>query len=443
MQRIRNVKHMERAIYNKLLEWKNNVERKPLILLGARQVGKTYILKQFGAREFSNMVYVNCHNNEFMANLFTDFDISRVIYQISVHTGQKITSGKTLLFLDEIQEIHNGIASLKYFCEDMRELHVVVAGSLLGISLKEDESFPVGKVNTMRMFPMTFSEFLIASGRGQLAEAIDNLDYETMRLLNDECTDKLRQYFFTGGMPEAVANWMQNHDPKLVRKIHGEILESYYMDFAKHTKTKVRHIRMVWDSIPAQLAKENKKFIFGLVKKGARAAQFEEALQWLVDAGLVIRVNRCTMPRQPLKFYSDPSAFKIYLLDCGLLATLCETEPADILLGSKAFVEFKGAFAENFVLQQLTAKQNLPAYYFSKDNSTQEVDFLVQTPERIVPTEVKAEENVKSKSLSTFIKEDFKELGLKGLRCSMKPYVDQGWMENIPLYAVEAYFSGV
>jgi len=434
---------MERAIYNKLLEWKNNVERKPLILLGARQVGKTYILKQFGAREFSNMVYVNCHNNEFMANLFTDFDIGRVIYQISVHAGQRITSGKTLLFLDEIQEIHNGIASLKYFCEDMRELHVVVAGSLLGISLKEDESFPVGKVNTMRMFPMAFSEFLIASGRGQLAEAIDNLDYETMRLLNDECTDKLRQYFFTGGMPEAVANWLQNHDPKLVRKIHSEILESYYMDFAKHTKTMIRHIRMVWDSIPAQLAKENKKFIFGLVKKGARAAQFEEALQWLVDAGLVIRVTRCTMPRQPLKFYSDSSAFKIYLLDCGLLATLCETEPADILLGSKAFVEFKGAFAENYVLQQLTAKQNLPTYYFSKDNSMQEVDFLVQTPERIVPTEVKAEENVKSKSLSTFIKEDFKELGLKGLRCSMKPYVDQGWMENIPLYAVEAYFTGV
>ena len=189
---------MERAIYKQLLEWKNNVDRKPLILLGARQVGKTYILKQFGTREFSNMVYVNCHNNEFMANLFTDFDIGRVIYQISVHAGQRITPGKTLLFLDEIQEIHNGIASLKYFCEDMRELHVVVAGSLLGISLKEDESFPVGKVNTMRMFPMAFSEFLIASGRGQLAEAIDNLDYETMRLLNDECTDKLRQYFFYG-----------------------------------------------------------------------------------------------------------------------------------------------------------------------------------------------------------------------------------------------------
>ena len=223
-----------------------------------------------------------------------------------------------MLFLDEIQEIHNGIASLKYFCEDMRELHVVVAGSLLGISLKEDESFPVGKVNTMRIFPMTFSEFLIASGREQLAAAIGDLDYETMRLLNDECTDRLRQYFFTGGMPEAMANWLKKHDPKLVRRIHNEILESYYMDFTKHTKTMVRHIRMVWNSIPAQLAKENKKFIFGLVKKGARAAQFEEALQWLVDAGLVIRVNRCTMPRQPLKFYADTSALKSisWIADC-------------------------------------------------------------------------------------------------------------------------------
>lgn len=431
---------MERAIYAKLLEWKDSSDRKPLILLGARQVGKTYVLRQFGEREFGNMVYINCHNNAFMDSLFSDFDISRILYQIGVYTGQKILPGKTLLFFDEIQEIHNGIASLKYFCEDRRELHVVVAGSLLGISLKEDESFPVGKVNTLRMFPMTFAEFLVASGREELADAIGNLDYDTMRMLDAECTERLRQYFFTGGMPEVVDKWLKTNDVKVTRKIHNEILEAYYMDFAKHTKTLVRHIRMVWDSIPAQLAKENKKFIFGLVKKGARAAQFEEALQWLVDAGLVIRVNRCQVPRQPLKFYVDASAFKVYLLDCGLLATLCETEPADILLGSKAFVEFKGAFAENYVLQQLTATQGFSAYYYSKDNSTQEVDFLVQTPDRIVPVEVKAEENVKSKSLSTFINEDNKSLGFKGLRCSMKPYVDQGWMENIPLYAVESYF---
>lgn len=432
---------MERTIYTQLVEWKNAIGRKPLMLLGARQVGKTYILKQFGKREFKNLVYVNCHNNDFASNLFSDFDIERIVYQISIYAEQQIVEGETLLVFDEIQEVHNGVASLKYFCEDKPNLHVAVAGSLLGISLKEDESYPVGKVNMLRMFPMTFSEFLSASQREILGNAIGNLDYDSMRLMDAECIERLRQYFFTGGMPEAVAKWLETHDPVAVRRIHQEILEAYYMDFSKHTKTEVQRIRMVWDSIPAQLAKENKKFIFGIVKKGARAAQFETAIQWLVDAGLVIKVNRSNAPRQPLKFYMDHSAFKIYLLDCGLLATLCETQPSDILLGDNAFVEFKGAFAENFVLQQTTASSQLPTYYYSKDASTQEVDFLVQCPDRIVPLEVKAEENVKSKSLSTFVKEDFKSLNLKGLRCSMRPYVDQGWMENIPLYAVEAFFS--
>lgn len=432
---------MERNIYAQLVEWKNAVGRKPLMLLGARQVGKTYVLKQFGSREFKNLVYVNCHNNDFAANLFSDFDIERIVYQVGIHTEQQIKEGETLLVFDEIQEVRNGIASLKYFCENKPGLHVAVAGSLLGISLKENESFPVGKVNTLRMFPMSFSEFLSASKREMLGTAIGNLDYDSMRLMDAECIELLRQYFFTGGMPEAVKNWLETKDPLAVRKIHQEILDAYYMDFSKHTKTEVQRIRMVWDCIPAQLAKENKKFIFGMVKKGARAAQFETAIQWLVDAGLVIKVNRCNAPRQPLKFYMDQSAFKIYLLDCGLLATLSETKPSDILLGNNAFVEFKGAFVENFVLQQITASSQLPPYYYSKDASTQEIDFLVQCPARIVPLEVKAEENVKSKSLSTFVKEDFKSLNLKGLRCSMKSYVDQGWMENIPLYAVEAYFA--
>ena len=432
---------MERAVYKQLVEWKNAVGRKPLMLLGARQVGKTYVLKQFGTREFKNLVYVNCHNNEFATNLFSDFDIERIVYQIGIQTEQQIVPGETLLVMDEIQEVHNGIASLKYFCENKPDLHVAVAGSLLGISLKEDESFPVGKVNTLRMYPMTFSEFLAASNREKLGEAIDSLDYDTMRLFDSECIERLRQYFFTGGMPEAVAKWLETQNPLAVRKIHHEILDAYYMDFSKHTKTEVQRIRMVWGSIPAQLAKENKKFIFGMVKKGARAAQFETAIQWLVDAGLVIKVHRCSAPRLPLKFYMDHSAFKIYLLDCGLLATLCETQPSDMLLGDNAFVEFKGAFAENYVLQQITASTPMSVYYYSKDGSTQEVDFLVQSPDRVIPLEVKAEENVKSKSLSTFVNEDFKSLNLKGLRCSMKPYIDQGWMENIPLYAVEAFFS--
>ena len=432
---------MERLIINELISWKNDKEHKPLILLGARQVGKTYILKEFGKREFKNMVYVNCHNNEFMSGLFSDFNVSRILYQIGIHEGQKIIPGETILVFDEIQEIPNGIASLKYFCEDCRELHVVVAGSLLGISLKEGESFPVGKVSFLRMFPMTFSEFLVASGRSMLNEAIQNLDFGSMRLFDEELIERLRQYFFTGGMPEAVAKWIDTHDPNEVRKIHHEILQTYYLDFSKHTKTMVQHIRMVWDSIPAQMAKENRKFIFGVVKKGARAAQFETAIQWLVDAGIIVRVNRCKQPQRPLKFYADTAAFKIYLLDCGLLATLCETEPREMLLGTKAFTEFKGAFAENYVLQQLLPLQELSSYYFSKDDSSQEIDFLVQIPNRVIPVEVKAEENVKSKSLSTFIKEDFKHLNLKALRISMKPYIDQGWMENIPLYAAEAFIK--
>lgn len=432
---------MKRTIYTQLLRWKDDSDRKPLILLGARQVGKTYILKEFGTREFDNMVYINCHNNDFAAALFSDFKIDRILYQIAIHSNQIITPGKTLLIFDEIQEVQNGIASLKYFCEDMRQLHVAVADSLLGISLKEGESYPVGKVDTLRMFPMTFSEFIDASGKEMLGEAIRKLDYDTMKMFEGECVDILRQYYFTGGMPEAVAKWVDSHDPEAVRKIHDSILSAYYLDFSKHTKTLVHRIRMIWDSIPAQLAKENKKFIFGMVRKGARAADYEEAIRWLVNAGVIILVNRCTAPHRPLKFYADISAFKIYMLDCGILAALCGTRPQEILLGNQAFREFKGAFTENFVIQQLTALQATPTYYFSKDGSTQEVDFLVQTPDRIIPTEVKAEENVKSKSLSAFVTHDHSDLHLKGLRCSMKPYIDQGWMENIPLYAVEAYFT--
>ena len=431
---------MKRTIYSQLLSWKNDPNHKPLLLLGARQVGKTYILKEFGQQEFTNMVYINCHTDTFAASLFHDFDISRIVYQISISTRMEIVPGQTLLVFDEMQEVPQGIPALKYFCENMRELHVAVAGSLLGLSIRPDESFPVGKVNLLNMFPMTFSEFMVAAGEDRLAHAVCQLDFTLLQPFHERCTELLRQYYFTGGMPEAVSRWIQSHDPESVRAIHHEILTTYEKDFSKHTRTMLQRIRMVWNIIPSQLAKENKKFIFGMIKKGARAAEFELAIQWLIDAGLVIRVSRCTSPVKPLKFYQDPSAFKLYLLDCGLLAALSETDPRDILLGDNAFKEFKGAFTENFIIQQITALDQLPTYYFSKDNSTQEVDFLVQTPRRIIPTEAKAEDNVKAKSLSTFIKEDHKDQHLRGLRCSMKPYIDQGWMENIPLWAVEAFF---
>lgn len=392
---------MERTIYKKLLAWKDSSDRKPLVLLGARQVGKTYILEEFGHREFDNIVKIVCHNNPFAQTLFSDFNILRIVHAIELYYEVNIESGHTLLFFDEIQDAPNAISSLKYFCEDMRQLHVVAAGSLLGISLKENESYPVGKVNTLNMFPMTFTEFLSGIGRPRLSQAIVNGDWEMLNTLHGLLVEMLRQYYFVGGMPEAVAKWAETADPKKVRQVQHDILDTYYRDFGKHGRTMIHRIRQAWDIIPAQLAKGNKKFIFGMIKKGARAADFESAIQWLVDAGLIYKVYRANAPKYPLKFYKDSDAFKIFLLDCGLLAYLSDTRPQDMLIGDNAFTEFKGAFTENFFQQELAAMEEAPSYYYSKDNSQQEIDFLVQYDGRVTPCEVKAETNVKSKSLST------------------------------------------
>ncbi len=431
---------MERTVYHKLLAWKDASDRKPLILLGARQVGKTYILKELGHREFHNLVYVNCHNNAFTATLFRDFDIQRIVHAIEVNYEVKIESGQTLLFFDEIQEVPNGIASLKYFCEDLRSLHVVAAGSLLGLALGEDESFPVGKVNTIKMHPMTFTEFLLAMDRPQLCDAILSADWPLLHTLHNLLTEMLRQYYFVGGMPEAVAKWAETSDPKAVRAVQSDILQTYYFDFGKHGKTMIHRIRQVWDCIPAQLAKENKKFIFGAIKKGARAADYEAAIQWLVDAGLIYKVHRVSTPKYPLKFYKDNEAFKIYLLDCGLLALLSDSRPQDMLLGDNAFTEFKGAYTENYFLQEIVGIGGIPTYYYSKDNSKLEIEFLAQYDGQVFPCEVKAEENVKAKSLRTFVTNEFPELSLHGLRFSILPYVNQQWMENIPLSSIEGCF---
>lgn len=437
---------MKRNIYSELQSWKESPKHKPLVLLGARQVGKTYIVKEFGKNEFSNMVYVNCHNNKFVENLFCDFNTDRIIYQIEQAYELKIEIGKTLLFFDEIQEVTNGLSSLKYFCEDKRDLHVIVAGSLLGISIRKEESYPVGKVNDLRMYPMTFDEFLMANGRDMLADAVRKLDWDSMALQHDLLTDYLRQYYFCGGMPEAVATWLENHDAKETRNVQRSILATYSKDMGKHTHSEVVRIRQVWDSIPAQLAKENKKFVFGAIKKGARAADFEKAIQWLMDAGLIYKVARTSKPQEPLKFYADDSAFKIYLLDCGLLACMCGARSSEMLIGMEVFSEFKGSFTENYILSQIKSlelhdEMDKNIFYFSKDNSTMEVDFLVQGNKRVIPTEAKAEENVRAKSLRLFITDDFKAYNLKGLRVSMLPYREQEWMVNIPLYSAEAYFK--
>ena len=431
---------MKRLIYSDLLKWKARTDRKPLILLGARQVGKTYILKEFGNNEFSQMVYLNCHQNKFAESLFRDFSVERIITDLERFYETKIVPGECVVIFDEIQEVKDGLAVLKYFCEDMPSLHVAVAGSLLGISLKEDESYPVGKVNTLRMYPMSFNEYLLACGRNKLVELLNSLDWEAINAFNDILIDYLRQYYFVGGMPEAVKSFTEKKDTTLVREIQHEILDAYMRDISKHTKHKAQRIKQLWNSIPAQLARENKKFIFGAVKKGSRAADYEEAIQWLVDAGLIYRVERISAPIMPLKFYCDYSAFKLYFIDCGLLACLSEASPKDLLLGTNAFVGFKGAFTENYVLQQFKAATSDTPYYFSKDNSTMEVDFLYQNDGKVVPVEVKAEVNVKSKSLYNFINVDFADMQLKALRISMRPFIDQDWMENIPLYTTEAYF---
>ena len=433
---------MKRKLYNALIEWKNDPDRKPLVLEGARQVGKTWLLKEFGKNEYQNLVYVNFHDDPEAQEIFrVDLKVDRIMYLLESITNQKITAGKTLIFMDEIQEAYRGLDSLKYFCENAREQHVVVAGSLLGTTHRKGESYPVGKVNLLTLYPMSFEEFLWAKGEEKIAEMLARADWEMLQILDSKVQELLRQYYYVGGMPEAVLQYTTKGDVNKVRRIHEEILRTYDNDFAKHAGDETERIRMVWESIPNQLAKENKKFIYGAVKEGGRARDFEIAIEWLVRAGLVYKIRRCKNPEMPLKFYEDFDAFKLYLLDVGLLGAMSKASPRLMLINNGVFTEFKGAFTENYVLEQLKSMDGLDAYYFSKDNSTQEVDFLVQTAERVIPIEVKAEENVKSKSLKQFVTVDHAEKNLKGLRCSMKPYIDQDWMENIPLYGVLGYIN--
>lgn len=433
---------MERILYKSLLKWKNDPERKPLILEGARQVGKTWLLTEFGNNEFNKLVYVNCHDTPTARQLFEqDLKVERIIRDVEAITGQQITVGDTLLFFDEIQEAPQGLSSLKYFCEQNRQLHVVVAGSLLGVTHRPKESFPVGKVDTLRLHPMSFVEFLWAMQKQTLSHILLSCDWESLKRLDAILQDLLRQYYYVGGMPEVVFCYITHHDLGRVRTIQNQILTSYINDMAKHATSIADRIRLVWNSIPSQLAKENKKFVYGAVKKGGRARDFETAIQWLVDAGIVHRIHRCKVPEIPLKFYETFDSFKLYLHDVGLLGALSEVPADRILVHNDVFKQFKGAFTENYVLQQLRTLDKLPIYYYSKENSEIEIDFLVQTDSRIIPIEVKAENNVKSKSLSQFINIDHAARGLKGLRCSMLPYIDQGWVENIPLYAIEAYMK--
>ena len=428
---------MKRNVFEKLLEWKQKKNRKPLILNGARQVGKTYILRAFGEECYEKVAYINCDKNELLQKIFEqDYDIQRILLSLSALVHFNIEPENTLIIFDEIQESPVILNSLKYFCEEAPQYHVAVAGSLLGISLHNGMSFPVGKVDMIKMYPMTFDEFLLATGQTSLVEVLKQGDFSVIDALGLRFIDSLRQYYFVGGMPAAVRLFVETKDLVEVRNIQKQTLFDYQRDFSKHAPSqKVPRINMVWETIPAQLAKENKKFIFGALKKGARASEFEMAIQWLKDAGLIYQVNRVTAPTMPLKFYAEMSVFKLFILDIGLMGAMVDTPAESILVADTLFKEYKGAFTELFVLTQLMPLQ-IPIYYFSSNDSRVEIDFIVQHGATITPIEVKAEENLHAKSLRTFIN---KHPELRGIRLSMKPYQDQEWMENKPLYAVNCW----
>jgi predicted AAA+ superfamily ATPase len=430
---------MYRNIINELIKWKESPDRKPLILLGARQVGKTYILKHFGNTCYKNVAYINCDNNARVKDLFAeDYDTARIILDISAITKETIVPGETLIILDEIQELRRGLSSLKYFCENAPEYHICVAGSLLGIAMRHGESFPVGKVDMLRMFPMTFDEFLRAKEYDTMADLLIKRDWRNIQGLHTTLIQLLREYFFVGGMPSAVSKFITSNDANAVRKIQKNILTAYSQDMSKHTTAlEMNRISQVWISLPSQLSKENKKFIYSVVREGSRAKDFELAIQWLIDAGLVHRVARVSKPAMPLKIYEDFTAFKLYLLDVGLLGALSNTPAANLLMPNN-MEEGKGMFTENYVCTQLAASIDQSLFYYSRDTSKLEIDFIIQQGTHTVPIEVKAEENLQSKSLKTVLQDNTE---MHGVRFSMSGYREQERMTNVPLYGAGIYFT--
>lgn len=426
---------MKRIEIAYLTKWKQSANRKPLIIRGARQVGKTWLMKEFGQREYQKCAYVNFESNTPLKKLFTeDFDIRRIILAIQIETGITIEADNTLIILDEIQEARGALTSLKYFQENAPEYHVVSAGSLLGVALNNHTSFPVGKVEFLDLHPLNFAEFLGALNENPLLDLLKNNDWSLIKSFKSRFIELLKQYYYVGGMPEAVLFFSGNKDFKEVRNIQKRILVAYEQDFSKHAPNEiVPRIRMLWNSVPAQLAKENKKFIYGIIKQGARAKDYELAMSWLIDCGLIHKVNRVTKPAVPLKAYEDFSAFKLFLVDLGLLAAMGDLDAKTLLDGSTIFEEFKGALTEQYVLQQLVTQDDVAIYYWSADNARSEIDFLVQISGQVVPMEVKAEENLKSKSLRVYYE---KYNPQTAIRTSLSDFRKEEWMINLPLYAI-------
>lgn len=427
--------NMQRFLMNELVKWKNKENRKPLILKGARQVGKTWLMKEFGKIHFKKVAYVTFYNNQRMKKVFDeDYDIERILININIETHTEVTPEDTLIIFDEIQEAPRALESLKYFCENAPEYAVIAAGSLLGVAIHAGISFPVGKVDTLELHPMNYREFLIAMGEESLSELLKREDYSLIDDFREKYIFWLKNYYYVGGMPEVVQYYSEHKNYDEVRNMQNAILEQYENDFGKHTSTnELPRIRMVWNSIPLQLAKENRKFFFGKIKEGARAKDFELSIEWLQDCGLIKKVYKVNKPAVPLKAYIDFASFKLYLLDVGLLGALSELDAESILEGNSIFVEFKGALTEQYVLQQIISDTKYNPYYYAGEKSTYEVDFLIQKNKGIVPIEVKAEENLRAQSLKVYcekFKPDY------AVRTSMSNYREQEWMTNIPLYAI-------
>jgi len=426
---------MERLQFDKLIIWKNSRDRKPLIIRGARQVGKTWLIKEFGKKEYSQTAYLNFESSKSLKNLFAiDFDIQRIITAIQIETDVQIDATNTLIIFDEIQECEGALNSLKYFFENAPQYHIIAAGSLLGVALHQHTSFPVGKVDFLELYPLNFAEFLLALNKKSLYNLLLSRDWELITSFKSKYIELLRQYYFIGGMPEAVNSFSLENNFTRVRTIQKNILNAYEQDFSKHAPHDiVPRIRMIWQSIPSQLSKENRKFIFGALKHGARAKEFEMAMAWLIDSGLIHKVQRVSKPAIPLIAYSDISAFKLYLVDVGLLGAMGDIDIKSIIEGNSIFQEFKGAMTEQYVLQQLMYRQELSIHYWSTEKSTAEVDFIIQFEGKVIPIEVKAEENLQSKSLKSYFQQYNPSVSI---RTSMSDYRIDNWLTNIPLYAI-------
>ena len=425
---------MKRDLYQQLLRWKDSPSRKPLVLQGARQVGKTFLIKEFGTNEFEQMILLNCDKDPRIGRIFeADFRVERILSDIEILTGQQIIPGKTLIFLDEVGEAPRALAAMKYFQEDAPQYHIIAAGSLLGLTIHQGISYPVGKTDEMYLYPLTFPEFVRAKQGNALYDRLTEGPLEDLSGLSSLLKELLREYYFTGGMPEVVREYLNKRPYAELRNIQKRILADYALDISKHAAPSILgRIHQVWNTIPQQLVKRNSKFLYGDIQKGARAKDFELAIEWLLSAGIIYKIPRVRKPGIPLKYYEDFSAFKLYLLDHGLMGAMVDAPVSGILLSENIFEEYDGTFTEQYVLEQLIASLSVGLYFYDRENSRLELDFLTQGETALIPIEVKAEENLKSKSLKTFY-ESFPQS--TPVRISLSDYRKQDWLTNLPLYA--------